>query len=556
MALEELPRGSNALDQAYEEAMGRIQTQQTGFQNLAIRVLVWVTCARRPLTTLELQHALAVEDGESSLDRECFEDVQTMVTVCAGLITVDEESHIICLVHYTTQEYLERTLERWFPNAQDYITVQCISYLSLYVFSSGECQTDEEFETRENEYPFIGYTANNWGYHACGVSPENEDIILRFLMDDGALGSCDQSFQIPRYRNSGYSQGLRKRTAMHLLAYFGLTHLAETLIRKGFDWDTRDNSGQTPLFQAVEQGHIEFARLLLKEGVDLNAQDEFGLDPLSYAAKTGSVPLVKLLLDRGADVNSRGIRGWTPLSWAIQSRHEEVVRLLLHKYGAEAVFIDAYYRTPLIYAILNTNTAMAKLLLDHGVDADSKDRYDRTPLFYAAAMGLEEMVVLLLDQYGVESDNKDLRGRTPLFWAVSNRREAVVKLLLSKNDVDPAAKTISNRTPLMMAVINGQSTIVKLIVERYAKSSITVPPDYMEIPKDYTEWEELSVHCDICFSKVLSSESHYHCEICDSDNFDICLGCFNRGSCCLDPSHELTKRVRQHGKWIELLNKV
>jgi hypothetical protein len=32
-----------------------------------------------------------------------------MVSVCAGLVTIDEESNIIRLVHHTTQEYFERS---------------------------------------------------------------------------------------------------------------------------------------------------------------------------------------------------------------------------------------------------------------------------------------------------------------------------------------------------------------------------------------------------------------------------------------------------------------
>jgi hypothetical protein len=70
LALEKLPKGSEALDYAYMEGMERIEGQSTGFRELAKRVLSWITCAKRPLTTSELRHALAVEIGESELDRD------------------------------------------------------------------------------------------------------------------------------------------------------------------------------------------------------------------------------------------------------------------------------------------------------------------------------------------------------------------------------------------------------------------------------------------------------------------------------------------------------
>ena len=58
---------------------------------------------------MELQHALAVETGTSELDEENLLEIGDLISVCAGLVIADEESNIIRLVHYTTQEYLERT---------------------------------------------------------------------------------------------------------------------------------------------------------------------------------------------------------------------------------------------------------------------------------------------------------------------------------------------------------------------------------------------------------------------------------------------------------------
>lgn len=117
IGLEKLPKGSEAYDHGYKEAMERIEGQVRDSQELAKQVLAWITCAKRPLTTSELQHALAVEYGESELDKENLPEIEDMVSVCAGLVTVDEESDVIRLVHYTTQEYFERTWISWFPNA-------------------------------------------------------------------------------------------------------------------------------------------------------------------------------------------------------------------------------------------------------------------------------------------------------------------------------------------------------------------------------------------------------------------------------------------------------
>jgi hypothetical protein len=111
--------------------------QEPGFQEIALKVLSWITCAKRPLTTLELQQALAIEEGDSGLDEDAVEKIDRLVSVCAGLITVDQEGGIIRLVHYTTQEYFERTQNDWFPKAQSEIAITCLTYLSFSIFESG-----------------------------------------------------------------------------------------------------------------------------------------------------------------------------------------------------------------------------------------------------------------------------------------------------------------------------------------------------------------------------------------------------------------------------------
>ena len=96
-ALEKLQTGSEAYDHAYKDAMDRIKGQAADQEKLAKQILSWITCAKRPLTTTELQHALAVEVGGPKLDGDNLPQIQDMVSVCAGLVTVDEESGVIRL---------------------------------------------------------------------------------------------------------------------------------------------------------------------------------------------------------------------------------------------------------------------------------------------------------------------------------------------------------------------------------------------------------------------------------------------------------------------------
>ncbi|KFY18128.1 hypothetical protein V492_00128 [Pseudogymnoascus sp. VKM F-4246] len=164
--LKKLSTGNDAYDDAYNDAMKRIEGQLDGDEKLAKQVLSWITCAKWPLTTVELAHALAVELGELEFDKENLSPIEDIVSVCAGLVTVDEESAIIRLVHYTTQEYFERTKKVWFPDAETDIAEVCITYLSFNNFEIGICQDDKEFEERLKLNPLYNYASNNWGHHA------------------------------------------------------------------------------------------------------------------------------------------------------------------------------------------------------------------------------------------------------------------------------------------------------------------------------------------------------------------------------------------------------
>ena len=100
--------GKEGLDKAYDDTVNRIENQQQGIRELAKKMLFWIVFAKRPLTTEELRHALAVEPGTRSLDMRNLCPVEDMVSSCAGLVTIDQKSNIIRLVHYTTQEYFQR----------------------------------------------------------------------------------------------------------------------------------------------------------------------------------------------------------------------------------------------------------------------------------------------------------------------------------------------------------------------------------------------------------------------------------------------------------------
>ncbi|RYP44175.1 hypothetical protein DL768_009323 [Monosporascus sp. mg162] len=481
------------LDQAYEDTMERINGQKPGFRRLAEKVLSWIACAKRSLTTSELQHALAVEVGDSELDKDNLERIERIVSVCAGLVTVNEESGIIRLIHYTTQEYLDRRRERWFPNAEEDITKICVTYLSFATFDSGFCHTDGEFEERLRLNPLYDYAARNWGHHARFASGAAAISILNLLESTPQVSaSCQAMLALKSYSQSSPEQ----ITGVHLAAHFGLAEAIIALLKNGHHPNTKDTYGRTPLSRGAENGHVAVVNLLLKQdSVDPDSKDNDGQTPLSFAAENGHVCMVELLLAMdGVDPDFKDCDGETPLSWAAQNGHEKVVELLLAKDVVDPNYSNGYrHRTPLSLAAQKGHGKVVKLLLaTDGVDPDFKDCDGQTPLSWAADNGHEKVVELLLAKDGVEPNSKatNSRGRqtciqvcaaspqkagvdwalkvpdgqSPLSWAARNGHDAVVRLLLAKDGIDPDSKDSHGRTPLSRAAQHGNEGVVSLLL--------------------------------------------------------------------------------------------
>jgi ankyrin repeat protein len=507
--LEVLSKRSNALDHTYEMAMKTIERQTIPSQQLAKQVLLWITCAKRPLTPLELQHALAIEIGESNLDKDNLPEIDDMVSVCAGLVTVDEEHNVIRLVHYTTQEYFERTQKHWFPDAEEDMAKICLTYLLFNAFDTGFCAEDKEFEERLQNNPLYDYTAHNWGHHARAALIA-ADPILTLFKSESKLSACTQAmFVSKRYpSHSNYSQDFPKYiTGVHIAAYFGLRE-AVSLPEDGHYPDLKDSCGQTPLSYAARNGHEEVAKLLLATNiVEPDSKSTNDQTPLWWAARNGHEEVVKLLLATNAvEPDSRSTNGQTPLWWAARNGHEVVVKLLLATDRVNVNLTDRGSETALLWAARNRHEAVVKLLLQRadavknfgaGNEQALLSRAVReqqwemielllqrdditlhfeggrhtTLLFLAAEKGHERVVDLLLQRYAAIADSRDSNSRTPLSWAAENGQENVVQLLLQRNDVSVESRDNNGRTPLSWAAEKGQERVVDLLLQQYAAAA-------------------------------------------------------------------------------------
>ncbi|PSN59030.1 hypothetical protein BS50DRAFT_661069, partial [Corynespora cassiicola Philippines] len=266
-ALDHLSRGTDPLREAYDGAIERIEGQLPG------------------------RAARAKSRDESELDEDNIPDVEELVSVCAGLVTVDEESNVIRLVHYTTQDYLEGIRETWNPEAQHEIAATCLTYLCFNKFTSGSCRSDAELESRLKQDLFLDYSAQHWGQHAATVQEEVSGLAMHLLKHDRLVDCAVQTAQVTSYKWGGYSQSFPQQvTGLHVAASFGLVKLSKQLL----SWmakestvlaDSKDNRSRTPLSLAAWGGHEAVVEMLAKrDDVDADSKDNDGRTPLSLAA--------------------------------------------------------------------------------------------------------------------------------------------------------------------------------------------------------------------------------------------------------------------------------
>lgn len=467
-ALGSLPTGNNAYDRAYDLALERVEAQARNRRDLAIEVLSWVACATVHLTTVQLQHALAVIVGSTHFDQSNISDIDDAVSICAGLVVVDPGRDIVQLVHYTTQEYFERERSERLPDAQSHITASCLAYLSLDFFKRISWSGYKVAYVRFPDYPFHEYAALNWGYHA-REAPALLPTVLEFL-SCGKIG-VSKAVLVELVFGDTTIHGDAPATpiGLHLAAFFGLLE-AVKLLADQTSLNSKDEALQTPLSWAASNGQVEMVSYLLNTGkVDVESRCPRWRTPLHHAAERGHVGVMEALLTiAGADINAHDLQNRTPLHLAVAETEGHAVQWLLD-HGADLNSKDFWDDTPLRHAVRYDNVAVMRQLL--GKDQTGLDSKDdcRGLLLFAASTGSVAAIKLLVDEYKMNVNSKDSDGRTPLLVALREAltdRAEVADFLLADAQTDCISPDYYGRAPLSYAAHNNYLAAAKLLLAK------------------------------------------------------------------------------------------
>lgn len=136
---------------------------------------------------------------------------------------------------------------------------------------------------------------------------------------------------------------------------------------------------------------IEFCRFAVKNGFDINSEDEFGNTPLIYSFEGDDLKLVKKLIKLGADVNKQNKFGETALQRAVNANLLKISKFLINN-GAYLELKNCLGCTAIFYALDKKD--MFDLLLESGADIRAKDN-DNMSLLDTIMPALEQLENIL-----------------------------------------------------------------------------------------------------------------------------------------------------------------
>jgi len=435
------------ISEQYKETWDRITDQNPDHKRLALRILDLLSQVVRPLTVQELRHALVVRPGEVAVDPGRLDAEDLLEPCCHGLVSIEQKTRNIGLVHHTAQEYFDNHRSTLFPNSQGGTLRTCLTYLSLSEFQQGPCEfyyfrsTDEKsaakgkriakkrfLQGRLERFPFLHYAANHWGRHAQGkVEQSCHKEILAFLGEPMLLKSAAQAMDDdPLYTwpiSEASVNTVTRNLPFWIASFFALEYITGVLLIATHRLDLNKKYGhpmKTPLHRAIESGNANVARILLAAGADTRsslpseAHTDSNHSYLYEAIALGHEAIVELLLSH----DSGAISDSSVMYCAAFTENEAAIRSILthaHDPAERANRLQEILRQ----AAFLGKTSAIKLALELGADVECKNEHGQTPLFAAVKHGRLFAVELLLNA-NASLDTRDLSGRSLLQIAASS----------------------------------------------------------------------------------------------------------------------------------------
>jgi ankyrin repeat protein len=178
---------------------------------------------------------------------------------------------------------------------------------------------------------------------------------------------------------------------------------------------------------------------------------------------TSSTTVAEIFIKKGASPNCVDAKGKSPLIYALENSDNKMIELLL-LFGVNPNSHDSYGVTPLIRMVYYQNIEAIKLIIEYFVDINKfNSKQTMNPLMYAVQKNSYEVVELLI-QSGAKIDITNKHGISPIMVAAQYNSLESAKLLIEAG-ADINAWTSNRMTPLMIATYADSYDVANLLNE-------------------------------------------------------------------------------------------
>ena len=481
LALKSLPK---SLGNAYEKMLMRIPINS---REWAKKTLCWVLYASRPLSTSELETALAVHEGTDSMESvenntSC--DIEDDLNLTFGSL-IKIERNTVHITHRSAREFFleeKHDSAAWYALDADWgnqcIGGACITYVKLCDLEPGSETSLPQIRKRERKkqprinlerFPLLEYSVRSWPEHIRRLDsdvPLLSAILETFLQNDLHRQKWEQLYWI-------LQQSRRTKlldSPLHICAMIGNMNLLLHLLEQdGTDMNARTEDGETALHIAASYGTKDVLEYFLDGRIVVTALTKERETALHSSIRLGQSILAKTILEKERETTVDTIldrKGWRPLHLAALKGFSPLVNCLIARI-AEVDFQDVQKRTPLHLAAFNGHLDVVKSLMNASANVQLRDSNGCSALHKAVQRQQREIVVALIEN-GADPSTADGKQWTPLHEAASHCDVNTFNILLQSYQKTVDLQDKKKRSPLQIACMKGSRDIVDILLQRDA----------------------------------------------------------------------------------------
>ena len=464
--LEKLPPGLMPL---YEYLLRRLQPG-----DFAFNVFKWLTHAKRPLRSSELDIGLALlhkPQDNKGLDL-AFNITESIERFCGPFIRLEESGDTVNLVHQSARTFFLKSYPQDMQSAHVMIMEACLTYLCFSDIPWGPVDYVHIVPTHDDnaKYGLLQYALSHWHSHYKDAEAQMKLANTMKMQNFGTTANKQQAERclafagLPRFNHNTPHEG--GRTALHIAASWSWNQAIEALLSiEGVDPSRLDDDGSSPLHIASYWALSVTASQLIDRGGWRMAfhTNATGWHVLQFLVKQDLEEIACMILERierlPESVNHFDPEGNCLLHSMIRKGWGKASKMMMQMPGIELNLFDHWGKSPLHYAVSTPDTTISRKLIAGGTRLSHVDLTHASALMYALDDGMVATIDLLIFN-GAQCEGVDIEGRSTLHYAVSRDWVNIVERLVENganiNDAD-----ISGILPIHLAAFYGNPKVVR-----------------------------------------------------------------------------------------------